>query len=32
MNITYKSPLLKINENEENINYKISVNEIKNNY
>ena len=32
MNITYKSPLLKINENEEKRNYKRPINAIKNNY
>ena len=32
MNITYKSPLLKIDENEENRNYKSPIKEIKTNY
>ena len=32
MNITYKSPLLKINENEGKRNYKRPINAIKNNY
>ena len=32
MNITYKSPLFKINENEEKRNYKRPINAIKNNY